>query len=227
MDETRAWVPPRALRTACEYAEAILVAVLFAVFARAFVVEAFEIPSGSMERTLLVGDHVVVDKLAFAPHAGPWRVLLPYRELAPSAIAIFRSPEDPSLDLVKRVAAVSGDTFRFEGPTRKSFRNGLEVAEPWARYDVRPAGDRESLGPLTVPPGSFLALGDNRDHSRDSRTYGPVPTTALRGRPLFVYWSRRPADEAPAKEGPPGGVRDRLVDFWDRTRWSRTFRVVR
>lgn len=231
MDETPesapAWVPPRPLRTACEYAEAILVAVLFAVFARAFVVEAFEIPSGSMEKTLLVGDHVVVDKLAYAPHAGPWRVLLPYRELSPGAIAIFRSPEDPTLDLVKRVAAVAGETFLLDGPARKVFRDGLEVREPWVRYDVRPAGDRESFGPLTVPPGAFVALGDNRDHSRDSRSYGPVPASALRGRPLFVYWSRRPADEPPARPGPPGGAADRLVDFWGRTRWDRTFRVVR
>ena len=224
-DSETPWVVPRPVRTACDYAEAILVAVLLAVYARTFVVEAFEIPSGSMEETLLVGDHVVVDKLSHAPHAGPWRVLLPYRDLAAGGVVVFRSPEDPSVDLVKRVAAVGGETFRIEG--RRALRNGLEVAEPWARWQTPPPG-RDAIGPLTVPPGHFLALGDNRDHSRDSRTYGPVPEASVKGRPLFVYWSRRPAERETEGTGSGGGRPfDGLVHFAQRTRWGRTFRMVR
>jgi len=106
---------PHGLLTACAYAEAILVAVLLALFARAYLFEAFEIPSGSMERTLLVGDHIVVDKAAYAPHRGPWRFLLPYREVSPGDVVVFRSPEEPGKDLIKRAIGLPDDTIRLTG----------------------------------------------------------------------------------------------------------------
>ena len=224
---------PHGLLTACAYAEAILVAVLLALFARAYLFEAFEIPSGSMERTLLVGDHIVVDKAAYAPHRGPWRFLLPYREVSPGDVVVFRSPEEPGKDLIKRAIGLPGDTIRLMGD--RLTRNGERVGEPYAVYRSLARPEEESTaspdawGPTTVPRGTFLALGDNRDDSRDSRTWGPVPFGQVKGRALFVYWSREPR-ERDRFTGRGVAVRrflDGAVHFFDQTRWPRTFRPVR
>jgi signal peptidase I len=223
----------RGALTACAYAEAILVAVLLALFARAYLFEAFEIPSGSMERTLLVGDHVVVDKAAYAPHRGPWRVLLPYREVGAGDVVVFRSPVEVGKDLVKRAIGLPGDTVRIQGD--RLARNGELLAEPYARYE-RPRGQagageggEDAWGPVTVPRGTFLALGDNRDDSRDSRVFGPVPFGQVKGRALFVYWSRDQGD--PGQFAGRGAAVRRFLDgavhFFERTRWDRTFHPVR
>jgi signal peptidase I len=215
------------LQAACAYLEAILVATLLALFARSYLFEAFEIPSGSMERTLLIGDHVLVDKAAYAPHLGPWRIILPYRDVARGDVVVFRSPEEPTRDFVKRSVGLSGDSIRTAGSLL--FRNGTLAVEPYARYkeDGNPSGSR--WGPVTVAPDSFLALGDNRDDSRDSRTFGAVPLSMVKGRPLFVYWSREPMPGA-RFQGRGAGLRRFLegaVHFFDRTRWGRTFLRVR
>ncbi len=225
--------PAAALSTACAYAEAILVAVLLALFARAHLFEAFEIPSGSMEKTLLIGDHIVVDKAAYAPHRGPWRFLLPYRELSSGDVVVFRSPQEPGKDLVKRAIGLPGDTIRLSGD--RLYRNGERVPEPYAVYRSRAGQDEGSgplpdpWGPMTVPRGTFVALGDNRDDSRDSRTWGPVPLGQVKGRALFVYWSREPG-ERERFLGRGVAVRrflDGAVHFFDQTRWPRTFRPIR
>ena len=219
--------------TACAYAEAILVAVLLALFARAYLFEAFEIPSGSMERTLLVGDHIVVDKAAYAPHRGPWRHLLPYREVSRGDVVVFRSPEEPEKDLIKRAIGLPGDTVRITG--ERLYRNGERLPEAYAVYarpEAREAAapdPADAWGPAAVPRGTFLALGDNRDDSRDSRTFGPVPFGQVKGRALFVYWSRQPG-ERDRFTGRGAAVRrflDGAVHFFDQTRWPRTFRPVR
>jgi signal peptidase I len=221
------------LQAACAYAEAILVAVLLALFARAYLFEAFEIPSGSMERTLLVGDHIVVDKAAYAPHRGPWRLLLPYREVAPGDVVVFRSPVEPGKDLVKRAIGLPGDTIRLTG--ERLYRNGERLSEPYAVYDPRatpgggPPGPADAWGPATIPQGTFLALGDNRDDSRDSRVFGPVPFGQVKGRALFVYWSREPGlrDRFTGRGAAVRRFLDGAVHFFDQTRWPRTFRPVR
>ena len=223
----------RGALTACAYAEAILVAVLLALFARAYLFEAFEIPSGSMERTLLVGDHVVVDKAAYAPHRGPWSLFLPYREVSPGDVVVFRSPVEPGKDLVKRAIGLPGDAIRIQG--ERLSRNGALLAEAYARHERSPgnpgapAAGAEPWGPVTVPRGTFLALGDNRDDSRDSRAFGPVPFGQVKGRALFVYWSREPGPRE-RFAGRGAAVRrflDGAVHFFERTRWTRTFHPVR
>ncbi len=223
---------PHGALTACAYAEAILVAVLLALFARAYLFEAFEIPSGSMERTLLVGDHIMVDKAAYAPHRGPWRFLLPYREVSPGDVVVFRSPEEPGKDLIKRAIGLPGDTIRLTGD--RLYRNGEPVGEPYAIYRTvaraeESAAPPDAWGPATIPRGTFLALGDNRDDSRDSRTWGPVPFGHVKGRALFVYWSREPRERGRFM-GRGAAVRrflDGAVHFFDQTRWPRTLRLVR
>ena len=219
-----------------EYAEAVLVAVVLALFAKAYVFEAVEIPSGSMEPGLLVGDHVLVDKLSTAPHRGPWRVLLPYRDVSPGDVFVFRGAEDPSKDFIKRAVAAGGDTVSIE--RKRLLVNGAAVAEPYVVHgDPRvlagpdvPAGlaGRDELAPRAVPAGTVFALGDNRDDSRDSRFVGPVPLSSVKGRALLVYWSYD--DGGRAFNGRAAPLRRALstaLHFFVRTRWERTFRVVR
>ncbi len=225
-----------ALSTLREYVEAVLVAVVFALFAKAFLFEAYQIPSGSMEESLLVGDHVVVDKLAWAPRSLPWGPLLPRRELRRGDVVVFRGPEEPGRDFIKRVVALGGETVEIRDKRLRV--NGVESDEPYvvhrdaalATGSGLPASllGRDEMAPRAVPADAFFALGDNRDESRDSRAWGPVPRSLVRGRALFVYWSSRPPAEPIA--GRSAGLRralDGAVHFFPRTRWERTLRVVR
>ncbi len=220
-----------------EYLEAILVAVLLALFAKAFLFEAFEIPSSSMETTLLPGDHVLVNKFVYGKHDGPWRRLLPHRDLALEDVAVFRSPETPAIDLIKRVTGLPGD--RVEVKDKALHRNGEAVAEPWAihrdpRVYTRESGApdavrrRDDFGPFDVPRESFFAMGDNRDESQDSRAWGAVEQGLLRGRAVLVYWSYD-TEAAPRFTGRAAGLRrllDTALNFPKRTRWGRSFHLV-
>jgi signal peptidase I len=220
-----------------EYAEAILVAVLFALFAKTFVFEAFEIPSASMEPTLLVGDHVVVNKFLYGQATGPWRFLLPHRGVRRGDVVVFRAPHDPRIDLVKRAVAVPAD--RVSMKAKELSLDDAPVREPYVVHrdpDVfssdAPAAlrARDEMGPLTIPDGAFLALGDNRDNSRDSRFFGAVPLRLVKGRTLFVYWSVESRAETAGFRGRGAAVRrllDTALHFFDRTRWRRSFRPVR
>lgn len=211
-----------------EYLEAVLVAILLALFAKAFVFEAFEIPSPSMTPTLLVGDVVLVNKFVYAPHAGPWRSWLPYREPAEGDVFVFRSPERPELDFVKRVAGAPGARVEIRGNVLR--RDGAVVPEPWR--DGGSAGGpalRPDWGPVTVPEDRWVALGDNRDNSRDSRFWGLVPGALLRGRAVSVLWSWD-ATGAPALDGRGARLRRWLegaIHFRARVRSGRILKTVR
>jgi len=226
---------PRHRTTLREYVEAALVAVVFAFFAKAFLVETYQIPSGSMEESLLVGDHVVVDKLGWAPRGLPWGPLLPARGLRRGDVVVFRGPEEPGRDFIKRAVALPGETLEIRG--KRLFVDGAAQEEPWAVHrdpavlsgEDLPASvrGRDELPLRTLPPDAFFALGDNRDESRDSRAWGPVPLGHVRGRALFVYWSVRPSPESIV--GRNAGLRrllDGAIHFFSRTRWERTFRAV-
>jgi len=226
-----------------------LMVVTVALFILAFLVQPFRIPSESMERTLLVGDFLLVDKVAYAP-AGIWRWLLPYRNVGRHDIVVFHFPLDAEDHVVKRVIGVPGDEV--------SLRNGVAAAnntpraEPYAVFE--PAGgdeyrdqfpryttDDPSVDPewrrqmhglvenaqLRVPADAFFVLGDNRNHSRDSRYWGFVPRQNIEGTPLLIYFSvREPSatDTAPLPGGRLGNsVEDRLIDF---ARWDRILRIV-
>jgi signal peptidase I len=215
-----------------EFAEAVLVAVVLALFVRTFLLQAFVVPSPSMERTVLIGDHVIVNKFIFAPRALPaLDRLLPCRAVRRGDIIVFKFPEDPRRDFVKRAVALPADTVEIRDKT--VFVNGRRETEPRALHsDPRVWPDepqlreglrrRDQISPFPVPAQSYFALGDNRDNSYDSRFWGPVPASHLKGRPLVVYWSH-----------PPGGGRRRpgliawIGDFFASTRWSRTLLPVR
>jgi signal peptidase I len=224
--------------------------IVVALFILTFVVQPFRIPSESMERTLLVGDFLLVDKVAFAP-SGIWRWLLPYRKVARREIVVFHFPLDSEEHVVKRVIGVPGDEVALENGV--AVVNNVPGPEP---YDVFERADsdayrdqfphyttddpgvdphwREQMhglvenAHLRVPIRTYFVLGDNRNHSRDSRYWGFVPRENIEGTPLLIYFSvREPSatDFTPVLGGRLGNsVEDRLIDF---ARWDRILRVVR
>jgi signal peptidase I len=173
-----------------EYAEAIFIALLLALFIRSFVVQAFKIPSGSMIPTLLVGDHILVNKFVYGIK-NPWSgsVWIALGEPDRHDVIVFRYPENPSQDFIKRVVGLPGDTVRIVD--KQVYVNGESLAEPFAvtlDQEVLPSV-RDNFGPMTVPPDSVFVLGDNRDNSHDSRFWGSVPLRDIKGRAFLFYWS--------------------------------------
>jgi signal peptidase I len=188
--------------TVREYFESIIVAVILALFIRTFVVQAFKIPTGSMEPNLLVGDHLLVNKFVFAPTASDAeRVVLPMRDIRRGDVVVFKFPEEPERDFIKRVIGLPGDTIELR--QRQLSVNGQKVDEPYAHY-LFPQGEgdestvydvRERYGPVTVPPEHYFMMGDNRDNSQDSRYWGFLPAHYVKGRALMIYWSFESAEQ--------------------------------
>lgn len=176
-----------------EYVEAIVVAVLLALFVRTFVVQAFKIPSGSMLPTLQIGDHLLVNKFSYGvrlPVTGT--SLISRQGPARGDVVVFRFPRDRSLDYIKRVVAIGGDTI--EVREKQVFVNGEQVENPHAQFTSRDimssgAGPRDNFGPVTVPEGKIFVMGDNRDNSYDSRFWGFVDLRDVLGKALIIYWS--------------------------------------
>lgn len=228
-----------------------------ALFIITFNLQAFEIPSASMENTLLIGDHLLVDRVRFSPPAR-WGPELPYRAPRDGDVVVFMSVTEPDLHLVKRVIGVPGDRIHMED--KIVYRNGQRLNEPYAVHapmpgcgpyipeeagrDDFPAEVPAEATPewaatysryvqgndLVVPPKSYFVMGDNRECSFDSRYWGFVPQANMIGRPTIVYWSYRSteADYELTGIGPRvRGVLSALIHAPERTRWSRTFHLVR
>jgi len=176
-----------------EYGEAILIAVILALFIRTFVVQAFKIPSGSMKPTLLVGDHILVNKFIYGvkiPFSN--KTLIPVKDPERGDIVVFKFPEDPKKDFIKRVVAVEGDTV--EVRNKKVYINNQVAEDPYGTYldpHIIPGGrrPRDNIGPIAVPADSLFVMGDNRDHSYDSRFWGFVKLSAVKGKAFVIYWS--------------------------------------
>jgi len=205
--------------------ESLVVTVILAIFGTTFVLQAFKIPTGSMETTLLIGDHLLVNKFIFAPPGGYLARLLPYRELRRGDVVVFKFPpsdeqSEPGEHYVKRVIGLPGDHIRVFH--RQVFVNGQPLYEPYVHHtfpdELRPGDDfpppeAEYLRGATtawsaemasyvrndeivVPPGKYFVMGDNREQSWDSRFWGFVPRSVVSGRPLLIYWSfETPRDE--------------------------------
>lgn len=232
--------------------QSLLVTVVIAIFIVTFAVQAFQIPSESMEDTLLIGDYLLVDKLRYGGgSAGD--AIMPYRRIKRGDIIVFKYPVDPRQHFVKRVIALPGDRLRLEN--RRVYVNGIALQEPYVRYSGRlhdPFRDdfpqlsipvpgleggwwlemRKLVedGQLIVPQGNYFVMGDNRDDSLDSRYWGFVPRENIIGRPLLIYWSVRNTDQD-MPDSPTAG--DKLFHFFYAavhlfhiTRWDRTFRLV-
>ena len=231
----------RSRSVAREYYEALLIAAIFLGFTNTFVVKTFYIPSGSMEDTLLIGDHLFVNRYLFGlPGSDFERRLTPMRDIRRGDVVIFRSPESPETDLVKRCIGIPGDELRMVD--KRLYLNGELVDDdayalrrdprifPNRRYLSRQARDRDNWGPLIVPDDHFFFLGDNRDHSYDSRYWGTVPRHYIKGRALIVYWSF--GGETPDGKwqgwGPKISQLGRTAaGFVTETRWGRSFHLVR
>jgi signal peptidase I len=176
-----------------ENIEAIVVAVILALFIRTFVVQAFKIPSGSMKETLLIGDHILVNKFIYGIKA-PFikKTLVSINEPQRGDIIVFEFPEDPDKDFIKRVVGIPGDTIEIRN--KKLFVNGKPTESTHSVFKdpkVLPARmqPRDNFGPVNVPPGKLFVMGDNRDHSYDSRFWGYVDLVAVKGKAFIIYWS--------------------------------------
>lgn len=176
-----------------EYVEAIGFAVLLALCIRTFVVQAFKIPSGSMLPTLKIGDHLLVNKFVYGvrlPFVGT--LLLPLGSPRPGDVVVFKYPQDPKLDYIKRVVAVGGQSVELRD--KRLYIDGKAVEDRHAVHlDERSlsprVSPRDQFGPVTVPQGKVFVMGDNRDNSYDSRFWGFVDVKDIRGKAMFIYWS--------------------------------------
>jgi signal peptidase I len=222
-----------------EYLEALLIAAIFLQFANTFVVQTYYIPSGSMEDTLLVGDHLFVNRFIYGPAPTEMeRKLLPLRPVRRGDIVVFRSKENPRVDVVKRCIGTPGDVIRVVD--KQLFVNGKAVNDSSyavhkdrnhiSPYSPTQLAARDNFGPFTVPASTYFCMGDNRDNSWDSRFWGELPSTFLLGRAFAIYWS----NGGPTSDGTWHGLGAKLgelsrtvVGFFPDTRWSRTFKIVR
>jgi len=242
--------------TTVEFLASLAAVLVTGLFIITFIVQAFEIPSSSMENTLLIGDHVFVNREQFAPRTRWIGPVLPYREIHRQDIVVFLHPAEPGLYVVKRIIGVPGDRIHLRDGT--VYRNGEKLNEPYVIHqtgsdNTNPYRDdfpavppsefnnvtpewqltmRQYIqgGDIVVPQGRYFAMGDNRDVSYDSRYWGFIPRENMIGRPLFIYWSfETPPDQYLQKEFSQriGFLAHVVIHFFDETRWRRTFRIVR
>jgi signal peptidase I len=213
--------PPEPFKksTVREYFESICVAVILALFVRTFIVQAFKIPTGSMENNLLIGDHLLVNKFVFAPTLfASERAVLPIDPIRRGDILVFKYPEDPERDFIKRVVGLPGETVELKGQT--VYIDGKALDEPYVHFlfpaDAVPEGFdvRRQFGPVTVPADHYFMMGDNRDNSQDSRYWGFMPRSYVKGKALFIYFSFGEADQ--------GGVAGLLGN----ARWGRILHQI-
>ena len=219
--------------TTREYFEALLIAVIFLGFTNGFLVKTFYIPSASMEDTLLIGDHLFVNRFIYGSTVWDWeKKILPLRDVERGDIVIFKSPQRPLVDMVKRCIGLPEDEIRIVD--KDLYLNGswVEDSAYTVHQDPGPRGlqQRDNFGPYAVPDDGFFCLGDNRDKSYDSRFWGPVPAHFVKGRAVIVYWSY--GGETPDGTFPGYGEKVRQLartaaGFLTRTRWDRTLHLIR
>ncbi len=220
-----------------EYLESIVVAVILALFIRTFAIQAFKIPTGSMESNLLIGDHLLVNKLVYSPSASPLEDrLLGKRPIERGHVVVFKFPDDANRDFIKRVIGLPGETVEIRN--KKVHIDGEPLDEPYVQfldpprspddpeYGLRSEGVRDNWGPRVVPEGHLLVLGDNRDNSRDSRFWGFLARDQVKGRALIVYWSYDADREEYNRTSFIDWIKD-TARALGKTRWSRFFHVIR
>jgi signal peptidase I len=253
--DEKTMVDEKLRETPVEFLASLAGLLVIVLFIMTFVLQNFEIPSGSMENTLLIGDHVFVNKEQFALPTHWMGTLMPYRDIRRGDIVVFLSPEEPGLFVVKRVIGIPGDRIHLRDGV--VYRNGENLVEPYAQHtlanydpyrDNFPAVPPSEMYGVTsedwlltlpsyiqgedvvVPANSYFGMGDNRDDSKDSRYWGFIPKDNVIGRPLFIYWSFVTPPDQYLKRGMSdrlGFMAHTVIHFFDQTRWSRTLGIVR
>jgi signal peptidase I len=236
--------------TAREYFESLAITVILALFGTTFIVQAFKIPTPSMEDNLLVGDHLLVNKFAFGAPGSVVDTVLPLRPIRRGDVIVFKYPHDLSKHYVKRVIGLPGD--KIHTVDSEVFINGQPLIEPYKRLmegryradfpGLPGSADYQQPGSenwsaefregreVVVPPNHYFAMGDNRDNSADSRYWGFVPRELIVGKALIVYWSYESDSDAYRQTQPQDALRQTLdlaKNFFGKTRWSRTFKIIR
>jgi len=219
-----------------EYLESIVVAIILALFIRTFVVQAFKIPTGSMETNLLIGDHLLVNKLVYAPAASDLeRELMAHKPIKRGDVIVFKYPEEPTRDFIKRVIGLPGETIEIRA--KQVFIDGVPLEETYTHfidpplsrdhpeYGLRYESRRDDFGPEKIAEGHLFVMGDNRDNSKDSRFWGELPIDQVKGRALLVYWSYDASREEYRRTGVWEWIRDTATSV-ERTRWSRFFHLI-
>src|SRR5437867_1675713 len=204
-----------------DYLEAAIIAVVLSLFVRTFLFEAFKIPTPSMESSLMVGDHIIVDKFALGPRLDFEGGILPMRDVRRGEVIVFKFEREPEKDYVKRIVGLPGDEVKVDN--KILYVNGKAMDEPYAQHvDASVIPERDFLPVVKVPPDHFFVMGDNRDNSADSREWGFVSRSQIRGRGLFVYWSVAPS--SPAQASAPGQTPGATAPAraLSGTRWDRT-----
>jgi len=249
---------PYAKSTPREYFESLVVTVILALFGTTFIVQAFKIPTPSMENNLLVGDHLLVNKFAFGTPGAAIDAILPLRMIERGDIIVFRYPKDLTKHYVKRAIGLPGDRLRIVD--QQVFVNGQPLDEPYKNH-ISPPGTyvdpfRDYFPPephpgrrytgfdedpywyedymidteIVVPAGHYFAMGDNRDNSSDSRYWGFVPREDIVGKAFVIYWSYE-AESSEYTQRPVGARLQQFIDlgtnFFRKTRWGRTFQIIR
>jgi signal peptidase I len=224
------------------------ITVLLLLFLTTTLVQAYVIPTGSMEDTLLIGDHLLVDKLAFAPYGPVSKYLLPYTDVKRGDIIVFRYPVDINQTFVKRCIGVPGDRIRVIN--KQVYLNGVRLDEPYTYHksdyidsyrdnfpgEPNVSVDRRATdmllnhvinGEVVVPPNTYFAMGDNRDSSLDSRYWGFVPRENIIGKPLVIYWSYdAPTDQLNTSSISVEHIQDLVQHIFTKTRWRRSFMLI-
>ncbi len=203
--------------TVREYTEAFVIAFIIALLIRTFLVQAFKIPSSSMEPTLQVGDHILVSKFIYGiriPYIG--KKFLEFHKPDRGDIIVFVYPEDPKKDFIKRVIATEGEEVQIKD--KQILINGRSIKDPWGVYENRTGflvpshfGPRDNYGPKVVPANSLFVLGDNRDNSQDSRYWGFVDLSAVKGKAFIIYFS----------------YNKRAISLLGKVRWNRFGKLIR
>jgi len=226
---------PREKSLVREYFELIAETAVFVFFVMTFVVQAFQIPTGSMEPTLLVGDFLLVNKLVYSsPSTALDKLLLPRRGIRRHDIVVFKYPKELTKDYVKRVVALEGE--KLEIKNKQVYINEQPIAESYKVHDDSRVftkdgyyhyddAIRDNFGPIVVPPGHLFVMGDNRDNSEDSRYWGFLPLDNIKGRPWVIYFSYRAERDAFTKTSVGERVK-KFASFLPKARWGRMLRVI-
>jgi len=214
-----------------EYFELIAETLIYVFFVITFLLQSFVIPTGSMEDTLLIGDHLLVDKVAYSRSIGKIdSFLLPQLKIKRGMIVTFKSPPDIKKEYVKRVIGMPGETIKIVN--KKVFINGKPLDEPYVYFKDPNITEsyRDNFPEYKIPENTYFVMGDNRDNSFDSRFWGPVPKEYIIGKPWRIYWSYKSTSKEYLTPGIIHKIKDlfeTFTSFFTKTRWNRTFKKIK